>query len=436
MQIPGLGMPRVFQRPTGASSSSPGDAHAGSVEPGLLNQAQIGALLKAGSTQELWRAQIPEGAHAAPSVGPQGQIAVTTKSGVSVFHADGTPAATITQDWLEVSCAPTFDAEGNLYVTGWSQPGVRSYTPSGELRYKLDDKYGSDASPVVDGDKLYYAEGTGWLNNLNAKDGSWRAMALQFTDTLVGSKARSLDRAPDGSLLLVNDKGHVLRIRDGKEEFRLRDSVRLSTKPLAVGEDLIFCDNFGNLRRVNKQGEPVWGFSWRSKQRFTGESEERMQTAGFGSTPALSPDGKTLYVVQRQLFGDGPTPLSAFDLDGNHLWTKELPLPVDSPEHHVQVDRDGFLFVAGNYGGSILCLNSEGETQWRFANRSQGQIHFAVHGDTLHVATESGWVHALQRDALRQQLAELKDRKDATPTVVIQDGAITVGGVRLKTRKP
>ncbi|MCE7875280.1 hypothetical protein DYH09_33625 [bacterium CPR1] len=434
MQIHGLGIP-VYQRPQRASSVSV-DGLAGSVEPGLLNQAQIGALLQVGSTHELWRAQIPTGAQAAPSLGPQGQIAVTTESGVSVFNADGTPAATIEQTWLERSCAPAFDPEGNIYVTGWSQPGVRSYTPSGALRYKLDELYGSDASPVVDGDRLYYAEGTGWLNSLNAKDGSWRAMALKFSDTLVGSKARSLARAPDGSLLLVNDKGHVLRIRDGKEEWRSRDSVRLSTKPLAVGDDLVFCDNFGNLRCVDKQGELVWGFSWRNQQRFTGESEERLQTAGFGSTPALSPDQKTLYVVQRQLFGHGPTPLSAFDLDGNHLWTKELPLPVDSPAHHLQVDKDGFLYVAGNYGGSILCLNPEGETQWRFANGSQGQIHFAVHGDTLHVATESGWMHAIQRDALRKQLEGLKDAKDATPTVVIQDDAVTVGGVRLKTRKP
>jgi outer membrane protein assembly factor BamB len=256
------------------------------------------------------------------------------------------------------------------------------------------------------------------------------------TETLVGAKPRSMDLAADGGLLLVNDKGQMLRIRDGKEEWRSRDCLRLGTRPLPVGEDLVFCDKFGNLRRVDKQGDSVWGFSWRSNQRFTGESGEQTQTAGFGSTPVLSPDGKTLYVVQRQLFGDGPTPLSAFDLDGNPLWTKELPLPVDSPEHHVQVDQDGFLFVAPNYGGTIMCLDPKGETQWQFVNRSQGQLHFAVRGDTLHVATESGWVHALQRDALRKELERLQDSPEQIPTVVIQDGAVTVGGVRLKTRKP
>lgn len=433
MQIHGFAAP-MSVRPARAAAEAPVDGLAGSVEPGPPTQAQLGALLRQRETtgDELWRAQIPEGAQAAPSLGPQGQLAITTKSGVSVFSAEGQPLATINQTYLETEAAPAFDAQGNLYLTGDLRPGLRSYTPTGELRWKLDDLYGSSLSAVVEGDHLYYAEGTGWLNTLKTADGAWHAPALSVAEGITGTRARSLDRAPGDALILVNDKGHIVRVRHGKEEWRSRDSVRLGTRPLALGSDLLFCDNFGNLRRVDSQGQLVWGVSWRDNQRFT-ESDERVQVAGFGTTPVLSPDGQTLYVAQRQLFTEGPTPVSAFDLDGKHLWTRELPLPDGPQDGHLQVDRDGFLFVAGRYGGTIYCLDPQGEVQWRFQNRSQGQIHFAVHGDTLHVATESGWVHALQRDALRKELDRL-GQSEARPTVVIQDGAVTVGGVRLKTR--
>lgn len=432
MHIHGFAPP-VFARP--ARATAPVDGLAGSVEPGPPTQAQLGALLRNRETvgDELWRARIPEGAQAAPALGPQGQIAITTKSGVSVFSAEGKELASIPQGSLQTEAAPAFDREGNLYVTGDLRPGLRSYTPTGELRWKLDDIYGSSLSPVVEGDHLYYAEGTGWLNTLKTADGAWHAPALSVAEGITGTRARSLDRAPGDALILVNDKGHIVRVRNGREEWRSRESVRMGTRPLAVGDDLLFCDNFGNLRRVDQQGNLAWGVSWRDNQRFTGESEERVQVAGFGTTPVLSPDGKTLYVAQRQLFTEGATPLSAFDLEGRHLWTRELPLPDGPEDGHLQVDQDGFLFVAGRYGGTLYCLDPQGEVQWRFQNRSQGQFHFAVHGDTLHVATESGWVHALQRDALRKELERL-GQTEGRPTVVIQDGAVTVGGVRLKTR--
>lgn len=435
MQITGLG-PSYSPRPTRAVAAS-GDAFAGSApEPGPPTQAQIGALLRNKDTvgDELWRAQIPEGAQAPPALGPNGELAVVTKEGVSLISSGGQVLTNIAQTWNEVGCSPTFDQQGNVYVTGWSQPGVRSYTPTGEVRYKLDKLYGSDASPVVDGDTLYYAEGTGWLNILNASDGSWKARAVEFSEGFMKSKVRSLELAPDRSLVLVNEGGRILRIRDGQEVSRSADSVRLETRPLQLGDDLVFCDKYGNLRRVDKQGQLVWGVSWRDNQKFT-SSDEQVQTTGFGTTPVLSPDGQTLYVAQRSLFQDGPVKFSAFDLDGNHKWTKDLPLPDAPRDHNVQTDKDGYLYVAGCYGGTIMCLDPSGEARWRFVNRSQGQLHFAVHGDTLHVATESGWVHALQRDALRKEI-ERNAGGEKTPTVVIQDGAVTVGGVRIKTRKP
>lgn len=436
MEIRGLAVP-LARRPTRASLDVPKDVLAGSVEPGLPNQQQIGALLRNRETtgDELWRAQIPEGAQAPPALGPQGQLAVVTSAGVSLIAPDGKVLTNIEQTWNEVSCAPAFDAQGNVYVTGWSQPGVRSYTPTGEVRYKLGDLYGSDASPVIFGDTLSYAEGTGWLNTLNTSDGTRKGPAFEFSEGFMKSKVRSLDPAPDGSLVLVNEVGRILRVRNGQEEWRSSDLVRLETRPLQLGDDLVFCDKYGNLRRVDRQGKLVWGVSWRDNKKFA-TSDEQAQTTGFGTTPVLSPDGKTLYVAQRSLFGDGATPFSAFDLDGNHLWTKELPLPDAPRDHNVQVDKDGYLFVAGRYGGTVLCLDPAGETQWRFVNRSPGQLHFAVHGDVLHVATESGWVHALQRDALRKELERVGTEPRSTPTVVIQDGAVTVGGVRLKHRKP
>lgn len=408
------------------------DSLAGSVEPSL---PRLGEILRQKETagDELWRAQIPEGAQAPPAFGPRGELAIVTRAGLSLLSPRGQVLTNIPQEWNQVEAAPTFDAEGNVYVTGWSQPGVRSYTPTGEVRFKLGDLYGSDASPVVQGDRLYYAEGTGWLNTLSASDGSRQGPAVDFSEGFMKSKVRSLESSPDGSLVLVNEVGRIVRVRDGTAVWRSTDMARLETRPLQLGSDLVFCDKFGNLRRVDRDGRHVWGVSWRDNQKFE-TSDEQVQTTGFGTTPVLSPDGRTIYVARRSLFGDGPTPLSAFDLDGNHLWTRELPLPDAPRDHNVLTDKDGYLYVAGCYGGTILCLDPQGETQWRFQNRSQGQLHMAVRGDVLHVATESGWVHALQRDALRKAI-EAAPTRGETPTVVIQDGAVTVGGVRLKTRK-
>ncbi|MBI3925595.1 MAG: PQQ-binding-like beta-propeller repeat protein [Armatimonadetes bacterium] len=430
-----------------ALSSEPRDEVARGRSSEELKQAMIEQLFRSDLTEiELWRQRIPEGAQAPPAVGPQGQLAIVHKSGVTLLDANGTIRKSFGREYLEVNARPVFDEDGKLYVSGYLKPGLTAYSPDGEKLWELQEPYHytSRVSPVLRGDRIYFAEGTGQLKVFD-RTGKFQGSSDTQDSHRVGAQLYGLRVAEDGTAFTVGHEGqlsavrndHMLWARSGREGARLGSNVTF----LGNG-DLLYCDRQGHLQRVTSSGQPVWRFSWWDKKLFSQLGEEERTRAeglnlhyGFGSTPVLSPDGKRVYVGRRDLFGSPEPSLTALTTEGEHLWTVPLQLGDSVGPENVQVDSKGFLYVGGEYGNTVQCLSPEGQILWTFRSASRtGRLSLGLHRDVLYLSTESGWVHALSRDAVQRRIAEMKD-EGAPPTIWVEEDRVHVGGVTLPRRK-
>ncbi|MCX7617007.1 PQQ-binding-like beta-propeller repeat protein [Tepidiforma sp.] len=271
-----------------------------------------------------------------------------------------------------INLGPTLGPGGGLYVTS-TAPGCHLRAldaATGELRWcaPFIDALAVVSSPTVDLDgALYLADGAG-LHAISP-DGSerWRVplegvpLSLQFT--------------PDGRLVFVTNIGVVYlvdRLSGSVLGEPLRLAPGLSWRPAdglwACARGVEGCPS-ANTLAVDPASGTIYFTFWapgapaaglRAMRYRPGQSpafeplwENDSLPGGTASSPALSFDGRRLYVTDNQ------GSLHAIDAaTGRAAWSLPIGYPADGS---ASVSPEGLIIPAGGRGGWVLAVRDEGD---------------------------------------------------------------------------
>lgn len=417
---------------------------------------------------ELFKVQLPPGSKAAPAVAADGRIAVVHQDGVTVLGRGGSREFQVKSARPEVQAQPAFGADGTLYVCNDSRPGLQAYDRTGQLKWETDQSYiyTSDIGPQLDGDQVFFGEGTGQLWNFDA-DGKRNWSFDTRGERLLGD-IHGLSVA-GGTAYVVADKSRLFAVKDGQELWSTplgdhHSGVRLGSQVTVKDGSLYYCDWSGNLRKQNLAGEQDWRFAFRFMRReeeiptdelippqepdglwerlgvlIQGQEEPSREealarintndpTTGFSTTPAFSPDGKTIYVADRCRPMEGAPQLTAIDAESaKHLWSTTLSIASNASD--VQVDDSGNIYVGSKYGNRVVCFSPDGRRQWTFQSPGErGHVGVNLDGDRLILSTESGWMHVLSSQALVERSAD----PGGEPEIIhLEGGDLQIGDFEL-----
>lgn len=266
--------------------------------------------------------------------------------------------------------------QGRVYAL---DPGSRSrglpFPATGEWVYPQDGKgLGSlYAGPVLGGDVLYLATFQGQVIALNRESGTERGGQPLFKgDPIVATPLLS----PEALLVPSGNRLYALDPASGRQRWSQPFAAqnRFWSQPVLAGEQVVV----GSLDHYLYAIELASG---RERWRFHTEG-------GIGSPPAVG-DG-IIFV------GSFDRKLYALDKEGKPAW----PVPFlakgwiwSRPLYH-----QGRVYF-GDLEGEFYALEARtGEERWRRSLEGAVRASPALSGESLMVATATGWVYGLARD--------------------------------------
>jgi outer membrane protein assembly factor BamB len=298
---------------------------------------------------------------------------------------------------------PLLAPDGGAYLAGYSPKGTVSRVSA-------------------DGELL-------WTSTVRRKQGNSMDTQLSFSQD-----GKQIYAGGNGVLYALDaEKGNVLWGKAGDQA----NVIQVCSKPVVTSRDEVVVSGSRNqVTCFYKNGKQVWKWSARFEKRSDELTrKEREEAFGWGnglieSDPMLTHDGKTILVA-------GDEKLMALDLDGNLQWKKELPGAGLLRDQAIQLGPDGTIYVKTDSQTQVWALKPDGEQIWHYENRSpSGTAFMGVSQDTVVFVTREGSAVALRQDALRKRIDEAAARPDEAPTQIhVGNGVVTVGGIRLKTKR-
>ncbi|MDO6704632.1 outer membrane protein assembly factor BamB [Photobacterium sp. 1_MG-2023] len=250
--------------------------------------------LDAETGEEAWRAKV-DGEVLAKPLADEGMVMVNTSRGI-LQAMDAQTGAT---KWQISSEVPTLTLRGDsapVSISGgvfWGQANGRlagAYIQNGQLIWQqpvgqpqgateIDRLVDVDASPVIDGGRLYTAGYNGNLIAIDLRSGQqvWKRNYSSATDFVIES----------GVLYLVTAEDHLVAvdIRSGTELWKNSElSYRILSAPAVIGGRLVVGDSLGYLHWLDP---------------LNGEFVAQQQTDGSGiSVPPLALNDGYLVVTR------------------------------------------------------------------------------------------------------------------------------------------
>ncbi|MFI9509825.1 PQQ-binding-like beta-propeller repeat protein [Nocardia sp. NPDC052566] len=311
----------------------------------------------------------------------------------------------------QISEAVTIGADGQMFIsTRAPRCAIASFQMrTGRKRFCNDLGPSTYAAPtVVDGATNVYVGDDGAVNSFNyLGQPRWR--------TPVAGVPVSVQFTGDGNLLTITQTGQV-DVLSRQTGERVVPTTQLLGEPdflaypeltrPASGVGLDDCATGGplcpvaNIAAVDPDSGSFYLTVWKpGKQaasliamRYRGTKLEQqwsadMLTGGSATSPALSADGKTLYL------GDNSKRLIAVNTaDGSTKWTQPLEW---APRGGISVSSDGLIIPAGD-DGYLLALRDKGdsvETAWE-------RKDLALRGTPVQTAGGIGYTTAAIGDGL------------------------------------
>ncbi|MEU8899556.1 PQQ-binding-like beta-propeller repeat protein [Nocardia sp. NPDC048505] len=317
-------------------------------------------------------------------------IKVGSGSGWPAVHHDGrnagaTPvvgARKMALSWSRPAAGPieqpiTIGPEGQMFLTTRTANNCALLSfqmPTGRKRFCNQLGPSAIASPsVVDGATNVYVGDDGAVNSLNyLGQPRWR--------TPVSGVPVSVQFTGDGNLLTVTQSGQV-DVLSRQTGARVVSTLQLLGEPdflenpgltrPAAGQGLDDCTTGGpycpvaNISAVDADSGRFYLTLWKPGQpaaalvalryhdgRIQQEWSAEMLTGGSATSPALSSDGKTLYL------GDNSKRLIAVDTaDGRTKWVQNLEW---APRGGISVANSGLIMPAGD-DGYLMAVRDKGE---------------------------------------------------------------------------
>ncbi|WP_232840072.1 MULTISPECIES: outer membrane protein assembly factor BamB family protein [Nocardia] len=322
-----------------------------------------------------------------------------------------TGAKRMALSWSRPSGGPiarpvTIGSEGQLFLTTRTANGCAMLSfqmPTGRKRFCSQLGPSAVFSPsVVDGVSNVYVGDDGGVNSFNnLGQPRWR--------TPVAGVPVSVQFTGDGNLLTVTQSGQVdvLSRQTGHREVTtvqlLGEPDFLAHPDLArpvSGQGLDDCPTGGpqcsvaNISAVDadsgrffltlwQPGEPVAALvALRYRDgKVVQEWRANVLSGGSGTSPAVSPDGATIYV------GDNSGRLIAVDAaDGRTRWVRSLGF---APRGGISVSSDGLVIPAGD-DGYLLALRDKGDASEIAWERKD----LALRGTPVQTAGDTGYTVA------------------------------------------
>lgn len=494
MQITELRLSPTSRPPTSASGSSGlTDRFAPSEETAsrpLTRQELVRKLFNGSEpVQELrvdWQAKPGGRLLTRAGVGPDGSLAFVNDDRLVVLRPDGSEKSSQAQgerDVFNIFLAPVVHsggvlAAGKLGLTSFDATGAeRWHHPIGEMKTRPavaadgtvfaaagDEMHAFDAAgkklwstslrpQLVE---LYRRDREEWAEGLRADllDPD-KAEKKEVLESLLAGAEKELrdpnfgkdvqvvfeggpSLGPDGRVYCFTQVGPLfcLDSGSGQVEWMQKDPrTYLAEDGVAFtpAGDLLGVTGNSLLQVIAPDGKVRYEYgAWLEKRLDQATPEEANEARRSGNMascglPALSPDGQAIYWAGR----DGK--VRAVDLEGNKLWTAEVPHRDGyAGEMDVSVGRDGLLYCANSKG--LSALSPEGELLWRYETNDK-YAYATLSEDKVILNTYSGEVFCLDCASLSDRARSALNASEPASRIAVANGWVTVGGVRVKQKR-
>ncbi len=340
----------------------------------------------------LWTGIAAGSITSAPTIGPDGALYVGSTDGfLHGFNADGT------RRWSAINLQANMDTsaaalapDGTLYL-GTSSTFVQARTArlhafntaTGAKKWEIIVGTGLSANNAV----ALAADGTVYVHSddgrLHAFTDNQTSVTEKWSVAIPGVSYASASIAPDGTIYLGNDdpsltnpvhRLHALNPADGstKWTFAADNPIYTSAAIDPAGNVYFGTLTSGRLYSLTSAGVRRWTYAGAS--------------LGTSSSPALSPDGGTVY------FAGYDGLLHAVNTTtGGARWTFRLgdEVRASSPA----VDANGTVYI-GCYDGLIYAIDADGRPVRTWATGGIVRSSPAIAGRTLHVGSNDRHVYA------------------------------------------
>ena len=342
----------------------------------------------------LWQGLTAGSVTCAPVVGPDGAVYVGSTDGYfHAFNADGSrrwPAIDVggSQDTSAAALAP----DGTLYfgvgatTSALNDAKLYAYnSATGEKKWEIVVGSGYSANNAIalaaDGTIYLHSESaTATASRLYAFADNGASAASKWSVSIPGASYASVSIAPDGTIYLGSDdtatrhRFYALNPANGATKWSLTTDNAVYTAAAIDAAGNVYYGTLTSARlySVTASGTARWT--------YTGAS------VGTTSSPALSPDGGTVY------FAGYDAKLHAVNTaTGTARWTYLLPKEVraSSPA----VDANGVIYI-GCYDGFVYALNPDGTPKRTWSTGGIVRSSPAISGTTLYVGSNDSHVYA------------------------------------------
>ncbi|MEY4090406.1 MAG: hypothetical protein RJB55_2677 [Verrucomicrobiota bacterium] len=341
----------------------------------------------------LWQGLAGSSVTCAPVVGPDGAVYVGSTDGVfHAFNADGSrrwPA--IKLDASQDTSAAALGPDGTLYIGA----GATAAGSDAKL-YAFDSRTGAKKWEIVVGTGwsannaiaiaedgtlyLHHEAATASQSRLYAFTDNGNAAAVKWSTIIPGSSYASAVVGPDGTIYLGSDdiatrhRFYAINPANGAVKWSLPTDNAVYTTAAIDGAGNLYYGTLssGRLYSATATGSERWV--------YTGGS------IGTSSSPALSPDGATVY------FAGYDGKLHAVrTADGVARWVFALAKEVraSSPA----VDANGVVYV-GCYDGLLYAVNPDGTLKRTWSTAAIVRSSPAISGSTLYVGSNDDGIYA------------------------------------------
>ena len=341
----------------------------------------------------LWQGLAGSSVTCAPVIGPDGAVYVGSTDGVfHAFNADGSrrwPA--IKLDAAQDTSSAALGPDGTLYF------GAGSTVAGNDARlFAYDSRTGGKKWEIVVGTGYNAnnavaigADGTIYLRHEAATPSASRlfaftdlgtSAAVKWSAPIPGSSYASAVTGPDGTIYLGSDDAttrhrfYAINPADGSVKWSLPTDNAVYTAAAIDGTGNLYYGTLtsGRLYSTTSAGASRWV--------YTGAS------LGTSSSPALSPDGSTVY------FAGYDGKLHAVrTADGSARWV--FPLGKEVRASSPAVDANGVVYI-GSYDGLLYAVNPDGTLKRTWSTAGIVRSSPAISGSTLYVGSNDEGVYA------------------------------------------
>ena len=345
-------------------------------------------------TDSLWQGLTTAAVTSAPAVAPDGTVYVgSTDSIFYAFNPDGSKkwASNIISGIFDTAAAAIAD-DGTIIIGGTAGPSgtdakVFAFNPDGTTKwtFPVPAPTGGTAAnsisnaPAIAADGTIYIKGDdGYLYALNPGDGSqkWR-----FNTN--GASYGSTTIAPDGTIYVPSGDNYLYALNpaDGSQKWRFQGNNQIYTAPALDAAGNLYFGSLGTSSGPTTTGT-FYSITPAGTQRWTPYS-----TGGaITSSPALSPDGSTVY------FGSYDMKLHAVNTaTGTVRWT--YPLADQVRASSPAVDATGVIYI-GCYDYKLYAVNPDGTLKRTYPTGNWVRSSPVISGTRLYVGSNDHKLYA------------------------------------------